>query len=179
MAIQSKPTFKELERKYHGTGFDPGSRFPCEYVDQCAVRMSVALQHCGYKIEGFHDPKRIHGTPGHRCALKEPHIVGATELMDHIKKDFGLTKVFLLNQVEGAYAALRGKKGIVHFLNLGTGTGDHIDLFDGTAIYNEINGNPDRGHSGFLPKANIDGRVGLTERHYFKRAKRVDFIELQ
>ena len=113
MAIQSKPTFKELERKYHGTGFDPGSRFPCEYVDQCAVRMSVALQHCGYKIEGFHDPKRIHGTPGHRCALKEPHIVGATELMDHIKKDFGLTMVFPLHQIGDAYAALASGGAII------------------------------------------------------------------
>jgi hypothetical protein len=178
VGLGALPKYTRVERAYHGPEYLK-KRFECAgVVNQCAIRMSVALQRCGFSLDGFKDKTRIHGTKLRKCTFPEPHIVGADELMKYLKKRFGLSATFSKHQISKAYATLSGRHGIVYFDNLDGKKGDHIDLFNGEAIYNEIRNYQDYGHQGGDPPTDVANRGKYTRNHYFKRASRIDFIEL-
>jgi hypothetical protein len=173
-----KPTYDAVKEAYNGPEY-LANHFNCPgVVNQCAIRMSVALQRCGFVIEGFHNPRRIHGTELRHCEFNMPHIVGATELMEHLIKSFGLTRRYRGHEVKSAYKDLQDWPSIVYFHNLGGGKTDHIDLFNGIAIYNELRDYRDHGHMGGNRKTHIPNIGQHTKNHYFGRAQRIDFIEL-
>ena len=122
-----------------------------KHRNQCAVRMSVALERCGFSLSAFgsaNDDRwnRGRGRRVHRdragCRLNVPHVLGASELARYIRAIFGGTTERFCGGRASAYAVdvLQGRRGIVYFNNCFTrrnGTaGDHIDLWDGREYWN-------------------------------------------
>jgi len=120
--------FTKLWRKHPGRG----SR-PCNFANQCAIRMGVALQLADVNMKTFRGAKCWHGH-------HPKHILRAQELanwIDRNKRDFGAKNVFKKVQSTD----FRGKKGII-FIRDGWGATDHIDLWDGTRMIMK-GGSPD------------------------------------
>ena len=123
----------------------PGSgSMPCssDFMNQCAIRMSVALDGAKIDTRGF--DKMF---PGRRCwyGHSPGHILAAQELADWISTEtqyFGLRKEY----TDGD--DVRKLQGIV-FIQNGWGTTDHIDLWDGSI--GEMRG----GSSGYLSRGRV------------------------
>jgi hypothetical protein len=116
----------------------PYPNSPCDpyFVNQCAIRMTVALEKSGIDTSGF---DRIY--PKRRCSTgyskwkdhKPGHILAAQELANWLE-----TQVATFGKVDkkpgprnsGQYA---GRKGIV-FIKNGWGPTDHIDVWDGSKM---------------------------------------------
>lgn len=137
-----KPSFQLMASAYQDYLTDSA---PCkaDIKNQCAVRMSVALERCGFSLDAFDPPNRVHR--GRRsCELAVPHVVGAHELAKYLKKIWGETQRFHGSTVDSASADLGGRPGVIYFNNCfrreaaGPSTGDHIDLWDGEHYYNQI-----------------------------------------
>lgn len=172
------PRFDNLRQVYEGD--DYRTPFNCPgVVHQCAIRLSIALQRCGFSLEDFPDKTRIHGTALRRCAFNQPHIVGANELMKLLVKRFGFTIRFQEHERERAYSRLSGRHGIVYFNNLNGKSGDHIDIFNGVEIFNESRNYPDHDHAGGAAPTGERVLGKETKRRYFSKASRIDFIELR
>ena len=100
---------------------------PCNFDNQCAVRMGVALAKSNVDLSSF---------KGARCWFthKPTHILRAQELADWISKKhnlFGLKKEYERKDFPNmSYSDFSGKKGIV-FIQNGWGSTDHIDVWNG------------------------------------------------
>jgi hypothetical protein len=103
---------------------------PCDttyFVNQCAIRMSVALRGAGADLGSF---------VGAKCypslAHSPRHALRAQELADWLA-----TQTVLVGTVQKhkavTHADFVGKKGIV-FIKDGWGPTDHIDVWDGEAL---------------------------------------------
>lgn len=119
----------------------PYPETPCDantFLNQCAIRMGVALEKAGCDTSGFDKmfPKR-------RCWVKHEgaskHILAAHELAKWMSANpsiFGIKKTLISisdrnSIIKGANGpSSKGKKGIVYVSN-GWGAVDHIDLWDG------------------------------------------------
>ena len=104
----------------------PGrSSRPCNFDNQCAIRMGLALQNSKVNMSSFR---------GARCWFKHKprHILRAQELADWISRKPGY---FGVKQVHKGVSSsdFIGKKGIV-FIKDGWGPTDHIDLWDGAIM---------------------------------------------
>lgn len=101
-----------------------GSR-PCNFDNQCAIRMGVALQKSKVNMNSFKGARCWHGhTP--------KHILRAQELANWIKdrpSSFGKRKVYK----NVSSSDFTGKKGIV-FIKDGWGPTDHIDVWNGALM---------------------------------------------
>lgn len=103
----------------------PKDQFPCSggWANQCAIRVSIALEGAGFSLSGFAGPNVC----GHG------HVRGAESLADHL-----WVHLFYCQKFSGGSGALKkisGRTGIVFFRNLTGfrgGQGDHIDLWDGS-----------------------------------------------
>ncbi len=141
-------------------------------VNQCAVRMSVALVRCGFSLEAFTPRERVHRG---RCGLQVAHVLGAQELERYLRRIMG-TPLEYLNLTRSRrvgnsiYQTIQNKKGIIYFNNMftrpdGTG-GDHIDLFNGTLCYNHI------------IRVTPGGDSSHQTQTYFHQANKISFFEL-
>lgn len=120
---------------------DPDHEWVPIYSDQCAIKMSVALDFGGFPLDTFpknrSEVREVHGTNRMiRAAL------AAEELANWLNKALGQALVF-----EGSNKsrdAIMGKKGIVFFKDFwvrdgeATPQGDHIDLWDGSRTPNQL-----------------------------------------
>ena len=98
---------------------------PCNFPNQCAIRMGIALQKSNANLNSFNGAKCWHG--------HEPkHILRAQELANWIngKTDYFGTKKIYKNVTNSDFS---GKKGIV-FIKDGWGATDHIDLWNGSIM---------------------------------------------
>ncbi len=123
---------------------------PCKQhvPNQCAVRLSVALQRAGLTLSLFRDRKRIHQGEAHEysaaCGFNREHILGAQELADFLRQIWNAPRVFSGAAANDARAILAGMTGVVFFKDCFTRKtgeqkiGDHIDLFDGARYFNEV-----------------------------------------
>jgi hypothetical protein len=107
--------FGVLETNY------PSDYHPCSdgWDNQCALRMSVALDASGFDFSSYTDPKCSHG-----------HARGAESLANHLWRVWGRPQIYK----SGGKAALSGKSGVVFFKDIAgfrNGVGDHIDLWNG------------------------------------------------
>lgn len=127
--------------------------------NQCAVRLSTALARCGFPMEAFPDRRRIHRPA--RCRIQVPHVLGAQELEEFLRSRMTGVSVHGRHGRSSALQDLRGRKGIVFFDRV-NGRTDHIDLFDGEKIQNEV----------------LYGAANAGTAGYFERAKRITFFEL-
>lgn len=112
-------SFAELSASYPTTQHPCGDAWP----NQCAIRMSIALEGAGFSFTGYPDPTCSHG-----------HARGAESLANHLWRTWGRPLVF--SNASGAKASLRTKRGIVFFKDIAgfrNGQGDHIDTWDGNA----------------------------------------------
>jgi hypothetical protein len=110
--------FSQLRESY------PTDRSPCGdgWENQCAIRMSIALQGAGFDFDGYGDPLCSHG-----------HARGAESLANHLWREWGAPRVF--RDGSSAKRAIGTAQGIVLFKDISGfrgGTGDHIDLWTGT-----------------------------------------------
>lgn len=101
----------------------PATQAPCDggYVNQRAIRMSIALIDAGFSLGGYTEPRCRHG-----------HARGAESLAQF------LSRSARPERLAGASAAtsVAGRTGVLFFRNLAGfrgGQGDHIDVWDGTA----------------------------------------------
>jgi hypothetical protein len=100
---------------------------PCNFENQCAVRMGVALSNSKVDLKTFE---------GARCWFdhKPKHILRAQELANWISKQselFGEKTEYKRKDFPNmSYSDFSGKKGIV-FIQDGWGATDHIDLWNG------------------------------------------------
>ena len=144
----SRPQYALLKRAY--TDYRTNGH-PCQRgaTNQCAVRMSIALGRAGFGLEGYQPQARLHNGAG-RCRTDGmPHLMAAREVADWLRRTLGQPVGFRPQAgstgCEHAHATMRGQTGIVYFNNCfiragaATQSGDHIDLFDGHRIYNDIN----------------------------------------
>jgi hypothetical protein len=126
--------FKELWNNYPNE-----SACKKEFTNQCAIKLGAALAKTGVDTTTL--------VPANRHCWyhknSEGHILAADELARGLKK-IKLSGVSPAIAVTGANfkARLAGKKGIVYFEdywlratdNLGSPTGDHIDLWNGSRL---------------------------------------------
>ncbi len=108
--------FAELSNNY------PTEQHPCGdgWGNQCAIRMSIALEGAGFSLSGYSDPLCSHG-----------HARGAESLANHLWRQLGRPLILTSN----AKSSLSSKRGIVFFKDIAgfrNGSGDHIDCWDGT-----------------------------------------------
>jgi hypothetical protein len=116
--------------------------------------MSLALYRSGFTFESFPHQARIHH--GRTvCQLgDEPHLVGANELHSFLIRVWNPGIRWRGSDI---LTQIQGRSGIVYFNNCfhrssdpdGTNRGDHIDLWDGSQIYNQILGVTDDGDNLF------------------------------
>ncbi len=90
------------------------------FKNQCAIRMSIALQKSGVDFNSYTDPKCSHG-----------HARGARSLANWLwKKHLCAPKKHKGKEARNIQSLLKGKAGILYFHNLsGQINNDHIDLF--------------------------------------------------
>ncbi len=141
-ACYMKPPFQFMKMAYEDYRIDSA---PCKagVTNQCAVRMSVALERSGFSLDAFDPARRVHrGRPA--CQLSVQHVLGARELIRYLRNLWGPPERFRGRSVNTAAAAIAGRNGIVYFDNCftregeETATGDHIDLWNGSTYYNQI-----------------------------------------
>lgn len=118
MADRSLPDFDDLWSSY------PSRQSPCRqqrpdgslrWPNQCAIRMSIALEGAGFRLTDYTDPKCAHG-----------HARGAESLANYLWKQVGPPD-------DTSFASDDTKKGLVFFKNIQGfrgGQGDHIDLWN-------------------------------------------------
>lgn len=137
-----KPPFTLMRTAYDDYRQDSG---PCKagVTNQCAVRMSVALERCGVSFNAFEPRRRVHrNRPA--CRLTVPHVLGARECIRYLRRLWGQPERFRGDEVNSAAEAIEGRTGIVYFDNCftregsATKSGDHIDLWNGTTYYNQL-----------------------------------------
>lgn len=128
-------------------------------VNQCAVRMSTALARCGFPMHSFPDRRRIHRPA--LCRIQVPHVLGAQELEELLRSRMTGALEYRRHSGVQALAELRDRKGIVFFDRV-DGRTDHIDLFDGEKVQNEV----------------LYGPARASTTGYFERAKRITFFPL-
>lgn len=141
-ACYLRPPFQLMKRAYDDYRIDSG---PCKagVTNQCAVRMSVALERCGFSLDAFTPRQRVHRNRA-ACRLSVPHVLGARELIRYLQEIWGAPERWRGNAVSSAAERVRGRTGIVYFDNCFTRsgqtrrTGDHIDLWNGTQYYNQL-----------------------------------------
>ena len=98
---------------------------PCSFLNQCAVRMGIALQKSGVNMNTF---------KGAKCGNDHSprHVLRAQELAIWLKdNDFTFGKVQVFERA--GISSFRGFKGIV-FIEDGWGSSDHIDLWNGVEM---------------------------------------------
>jgi len=155
-----RPPYRLLSEAYQYYRTD---REPCKLshiTDQCAVRMSVALERSGVSLNAFPDQSRVHQARGRRtpdprrCDLNIPHVPGAEELAVYLKRILPGCQEFRGASLSQARPRISGRRGIVYFNNCfqrrgQTGRrGDHIDLWTGNEYFNQVlNAPPGRGAS--------------------------------
>lgn len=105
------PSFQKLWHHY------PKVNNPCNqsYVNQCAIRLSIALEKAGFKFPGYKHPTCKHG-----------HARGADGLANYLW--YNMKRPRLVKEK----AQIAEKTGVVFFENLKSfrgGIGDHIDLW--------------------------------------------------
>lgn len=111
--------FAELSTHY------PSEQYPCAdgWDNQCAIRMSIALEGAGLSLADYHAHTCSHG-----------HARGAEALASYLRNRLGRPQVFA--NPSSAKASLRSRRGIIFFKDITdfhNGTGDHIDLWDGSS----------------------------------------------
>jgi hypothetical protein len=102
----------------------PEDHAPCDqnWDNQCAIRMSIALQGAGFRLVGYTEPQCKHG-----------HARGAESLAQFLVKRFG--RPIIKKDGSAAQAAMGRRSGIVFFKDITGfrgGYGDHMDLWDGS-----------------------------------------------
>ena len=109
---------------------------PCDttlFVNQCAIRMSVALRGAGADLGSF---------PGAKCypnlKHKPRHVLRAQELANWLAGQIALVGA-VEKHGKVSTTDFVGRRGIV-FIQDGWGPTDHIDVWDGSAMKG---GNPD------------------------------------
>lgn len=146
-----RPSWKLMQRAYDDYSTD---RAPCKSTidghaieNQCAVRMSIALERCGFSISGFgrvndhNNPRRVHDGRV-SCQVNLAHVLAAEELARYIDAVIGFTHDLRDDALDGAQSALTSP-GIIYINNCFTRRGqaerrgDHIDLWDGSQTYNQ------------------------------------------
>ena len=138
-----KPSYQLMERAYNDYKIDSK---PCKrgLLNQCAVRMSIALERCGFSLNSF-DRTRILHSGGRRCVVSIQHAVSASDLANYLRTFWGQPKIFAGQAAGNARQMLRGHKGVIYFNNCFTRDGqtvrrgDHIDLWNGENYFNRIN----------------------------------------
>lgn len=112
----------------------PGKADVCssDFINQCAIRMSEALQKTGIDLASFNTM-----FPGRRCypghGHSGRHVLAAQELADWIVAQphlFGTVEKVTTRVTHADYAS---RKGIV-FVQNGWGYTDHIDVWDSKAM---------------------------------------------
>jgi hypothetical protein len=150
-----RPQWKLMQKAYDAYWSD---RKPCKgriegrsIENQCAVRMSIALERCGFSLRGFghlrdrNNHRRVHRSR-RGCQVQVPHVLGAEELARYLDAAIGFNDDFRRRTLDDAAASLAGRPGIVYFNNCFTRRGDssrrgdHIDLWDGNETYNQKQG---------------------------------------
>jgi len=118
-------------------GFDRIGGQCASYENQCAIRLSRALQLAGFSLEGSEGF-------GPSCAADSvDHVRGAKPLADFLWKKLGRPRIA---QSPGSAKAMgiAGKTGIIFFKDVYSrddgSSGHHIDLWDGAST---------RGYDGF------------------------------
>jgi len=127
--LLSRPSFEEMMRVYPrpAKGVTHCPKLGANR-NQCAVRMSVALQKCGITIEGKY--------PHQKCGCKK-HATGAHSLAQWLYRHPAMGRPIKYSDPVKGKKLMAGRKGLVFFNNCfqrwenGPLDGDHIDLWDG------------------------------------------------
>lgn len=130
-----KPTAYQLFLNYPY----PPVRNPCldGYSNQCAIRMSIALENSGVDLSTY---------PGNKCS--HGHARGAQGLANFLKKIWGPPTWTYIRNRSRAKRLLQSHHGVIFFKNCFTRSGeagrwgDHIDVWflGGAQTYENFSG---------------------------------------
>ena len=134
MSRRRLPRYARLAESY------PTEMHPCEQGrerewNQCAIRLSTALEGAGFALRHYDDPTCRHG-----------HARGAQSLGTYLWRQVGPPRRWAGGRE--AEARIAGRKGIVVFQDIEgfrEGRGDHIDLWDGRALRTDALPHPETG----------------------------------
>lgn len=137
-----KPSYNLMEQAYNDYITDSA---PCKagVRNQCAVRMSIALERCGFSLNAFDPARRVHRGRS-RCKQSIQHVLGANELARYLTGLWGVPQRFRGRNKDSAQESLAGCRGVIYFDNCfrragqASKRGDHIDLWNGSQYYNQI-----------------------------------------
>jgi len=118
----AKPTAKKLHDNY------PKTSRPCigGYVNQCAIRLSIALEASGVSLSRYTGNKCLHG-----------HARGAQGLANYLRRIWGRPTWIYIKNKSKAKTLLATHRGVIFFKNCFTRRGqagrwgDHIDVWYG------------------------------------------------
>ncbi len=116
----------------------PGRKNVCDetlFVNQCAIRMSTALELSGIKLSQDRRVMRRCTTEyrafkHHKDGLVKGHVLAAQELANWIKSQ---RSTFGPRSIVNSQEEIIGRSGVIFFRD-GWGTTDHIDVWDGQAL---------------------------------------------
>ena len=99
-----RPLYSHMLQAYNAYRVDRG---PCKagVRNQCAVRMSIALERCGFSLDRFPRQGRVHQRYNRRrpdprrCQLSIPHVLGAKELADYLR-EMGVKVHYLHSEID-------------------------------------------------------------------------------
>jgi len=128
----------------------PGRKNVCDetlFVNQCAIRMSTALELSGIKLSLDRRVLRRCTTEyrafkHHKDGLVKGHVLAAQELANWIKSQ---RSTFGSRSIVHSKEEILGRGGVIFFRD-GWGTTDHIDVWDGQSL---VGGFPDYFESDF------------------------------
>lgn len=134
-----RPSYAVMERAYNDYrgNSSPAGSYP---RNQCAVRMSIALGRAGFGLESFPVQRRVKT----RDHLPVPFVMGAHELASFLESTLGRPERYAGRRASSEQ--VQNRAGIIYFNDCfrredGT-AGDHIDLWNGTIYYNQVNNLP-------------------------------------
>jgi hypothetical protein len=131
-----KPTAYDLVVAYAPYYTNPKPCGVSYATNQCAVRLSLAIEHCcpGF-LNAFAPAQRVHRGRG-ACSSLDQHVLGAEELGQYLTAQWGAP-----GAVSAGRASLNGKFGVVWFkksyVTASGSRSDHIDFWDGQNYMNE------------------------------------------
>lgn len=113
-----------------------------DLLNECAIRMSIALSVSGFSFDEFPDQSRVFR--GHKTGIPVAHVLGANELAQYLWDAWGPPEIYTIDKINKAASGVSTRPGVIYFNDCFTREGeagrwgDHIDIWTGYEYYNQV-----------------------------------------
>ena len=136
--IGPKLSFATLMKNYP-MPYEPGPYSQDLYFNQCAIRMSIALQKSGVDLSGTKNKTNPGTGPDHKTFTDKGEVLGAYNLAIFLWGYLGKPGVIINGNIWDVPDYLKGQTGIIFFMDfvedgVRSYNAVHIDLWNGSSI---------------------------------------------